>query len=204
MSEHVNQLLHAYHDGELPEWQVDQVAAHLAECEPCREELNGLRQLSDLLQTMPDMEGVIDSKDFVRQVQRKLDSRPRPSNWQRGFRMSWQLAPLGMLLVLVFVQTTLQLNNLVTLLGLFGGDQVENSVALLQSRMPAGLPVSLPNYGLNAVRGLPWGSIGIGALFGFDLTFNLTLPTMISLLAVSWLTGWWVAQQNNKTSGIKE
>ena len=204
MSEHVKEMLHAYHDGELAKWQAEQVEAHLAECKSCREELSSLRQLSDLLQSVPGMEGSVNSYEFVRQVQRKLDTAPRQSGWRRGFRMSWQLAPLGMLLVLVFVQTTMQLNNLVTLLGLLGGEQVEKNLALLQARIPARLPVSLPNYGLKAVRGLPWESLGVGAFFDFDLTFNLTLPAMISLLAVSWLAGWWVAHQNNKSDEINE
>lgn len=200
MSEHVKELLHAYHDGELAEWQAEQVETHLVECKSCREVLEDLRQLSDLLQSVPEMEASAAPDEFVRQVERRLKPLPRQSGWGSGFGMSWQLAPLGMLLVLVFVQTTLQLNNLVTMLGLLGGEQVEKSLALLQARVPAGLPISLPNYGLNAVSGLPWERLGVGAFFDFDLTFSLTLPAMISLLAVSWLAGWWVAQQNSNNN----
>lgn len=204
MSEHVIKLLDAYHDGELNQWQVEQVEAHLAECPDCRRELESLQRLSDLLRSAPDMETAASPEDFVRRVQRGLDNAPRHSSWRSGFRLSWQLAPLGMMLVLVFVQTTLQLSNIVSVLGVVGNEQVGDGVALLQQRLGAGLPIELPNYGINAVSGLPWGSLGIGALFGFDLTFSLTLPAMISLLALSWLAGWWVAQQNRKSEEIQK
>ena len=198
MSKHVKQLLHAYYDGELNPWQAEQVEAHLEECEDCRKELEGLNQLSDLLHSVPDLEEAASPEDFLRQVQRKVDTSPRQSNWRRGFWMSWQLAPLGMMLVLVFLQTTAQLTNLVTMLGLIGGERMGDGVSLLENRISAGLPIVLPNFGVNTVGGLPWGNLGIGAMLGFDLAFNLTLPAMISLLAVSWLAGWWVAQQNHK------
>ena len=124
MSEHVIKLLDAYHDGELNQWQVEQVEAHLTECPDCRHELENLRRLSDLLRSAPDMESAASPEDFVRRVQRRLDNTPRPASWRSGFRLSWQLAPLGMMLVLVFVQTTMQLSNIVSVMGVFGSEQV--------------------------------------------------------------------------------
>ncbi len=198
MSDHVNQLLQAYHDGELPEWQKAEVEAHLAACKACREELQGLQKLSALLRSAPAAEELTAPQDFTAQVQGKLARRPQQPAWRNNLRLGWQLAPLGMMLVLVFMQTTTLVNNLIVSIGLLGGDHLGDKLALLQSSMYGRLPISFPKVGLGQVVGLPWQGIGLGALLGFDVTFNLTLPAMISLLAVSWLAGWYVAQQQKK------
>jgi len=51
--EKVRDLLSAYLDEELPESTARQVAAHLAECPACREELAGLRLTSHMLGSLP-------------------------------------------------------------------------------------------------------------------------------------------------------
>lgn len=104
MNEHVTGWLSAYHDGELKGRQRHRVEAHLAECAPCRAELDQLRSLSAMLQESPAPTDLVPPEQFVAQVGLRLPRRPAR---QRALLAAWRLFPLMLLGVWVFLQTAL-------------------------------------------------------------------------------------------------
>ena len=74
MSKHVTEWLNAYLDGELNGSQLQQVEAHLAECEACQAELESLERLSSLLHEVPAPEFTSPER-FAAQVNLRLPHR---------------------------------------------------------------------------------------------------------------------------------
>ena len=195
MKDQFTDLLQAYHDNELPDWQVKEIEHHLTTCHHCQAELKNLQALSSLLHSVKPAIQTSDSAEFSKKVIRQLPRRPSPSIWQSSFKLGWQLAPLAMMLVLVFVQTSILVNNLVVGANLLAGIPIEGTLEQLGSNLSSNMTFPLPEH-----EPFLGGSIGIGSLFGFDISFNLTLPALTSLLALSWLAGWWVSQRQNDTN----
>src|SRR5919108_6471940 len=80
MSKHVTEWLSAYADGELRGSQLQQVKAHLAECEACQVELESLDRLSSLLREVPAPK-FIPPERFAAQVNLRL---PHPKQIASG------------------------------------------------------------------------------------------------------------------------
>jgi predicted anti-sigma-YlaC factor YlaD len=96
--EHVEHLLGAYHDGELPERIRKRVEAHLGDCPRCRDEASRLQTLSRTLAAyaVPDLEGGVQqfrARVMLRLTRRKLAATP-VSGW-------WYLVPLALSCVVV-------------------------------------------------------------------------------------------------------
>jgi anti-sigma factor RsiW len=66
------QRISAYHDGELPPGEAQELAEHIRQCPACRQELGRLRALSDWLSSAPAPDV---SAGALRRLQRSL--RPR-------------------------------------------------------------------------------------------------------------------------------
>lgn len=163
MSEHVTAWLNAYHDGELTGRQLNRVEAHLAECAPCRAELEQLRFLSAMLQESPALSESLPPEQFVAQVGLRLPRRQEEPAFQRALRVAWQLAPLVLLGAWAFLQTVL----IVTVL----------------TRVALGLGLG----GETAATLLPAESRGLWQ----GVLLNLILSGVIALSYLSWLASWW-------------
>jgi anti-sigma factor RsiW len=96
--EHVEHLLGAYHDGELPERTRGHVEAHLEACPRCRDELSHLEALSRTLAAyaVPDLEGGV--QQFRAQVTLRLARRRPTGSTASGW---WYLVPLALSCALV-------------------------------------------------------------------------------------------------------
>ncbi|MBE9507324.1 MAG: zf-HC2 domain-containing protein, partial [Chloroflexi bacterium] len=115
MNQHVASWLGAYHDGELAGLRLRQVEAHLAQCETCRTELEGLRALAALLQESPAATGLVPPDRFVAQVGLRLPRRPTQPAWQRALETGWRLVPLGLFGAWAFVQAVFAVAGVVML-----------------------------------------------------------------------------------------
>jgi anti-sigma factor RsiW len=126
MNPHVNELLAAYHDGELPVDRQHQVEKHLQDCPTCRAELGALEELSSFLkadlvphQTPPER--------FAAQVQLRLPRAPLPRTPQRSSQPPrWVLGvPLALIIVWAFLQAALKVTTFILtadqVLGVAGG-----------------------------------------------------------------------------------
>ena len=115
MPEHMNNKLNAFIDGELDRRAQDEVLAHLYICQSCMDELEALRQVSQILRAapQPDFETAESFKDrLMLQLPRREEAQPQMAhnaNW-----LLW-LAPMIVLGGWIFMQVTLNLSGLVTL-----------------------------------------------------------------------------------------
>ena len=123
MSDPIRAKLGAYLDGELDAYSRIEVQAHLKNCQSCREELEELRGLSNMLRAAPQPEftAPLDFKaQFMLQLPRRTEVQsPRPN----GQLLPW-LAPVLVLSVWVFIQVTLGVSTVISLAnqaGLLGG-----------------------------------------------------------------------------------
>jgi anti-sigma factor RsiW len=108
---HVDHLLTAYHDGELPVRLRRQVEAHIEACAACRDELAALERLSALLHEdlLPDAftsAGTFQAQVGLR-LRRRAQSRAGYPSW------TWHLVPLALLCTLTGLLGLLMLSDLV-------------------------------------------------------------------------------------------
>lgn len=167
MSEHINGWLTAYFDGQLGEHRTRKVEAHLSECEECRQELERLASLRNILQKLPEASDLTAPERFVAQVGLRLQPRPTRPPLQRALSALWVSVPVIMLGIWAFSQTLFTLTGLTEWAfeaGLWG------DIARLFSPAPASSPLGI----------IPW-QIGISLVIG--------------LISLSWLAGWWISQQ---------
>lgn len=204
MSDHINQWLGAYHDGELRGNRLHQVEKHLEECGACRAELDELRSLTFLLRDTDPEANFIPTDRFVANLVLSLPrstTTPQPPA-RNALQIGWWLVPVGLLLAMFFVNITISLS----------------SAASLAS-----------NSGLIGA-GLPWtqeGSLQMGwfiramDLFGSRLSepgqvilsaaneVNVFIAQLVRpfipqvLLAagyLGWLLAWWLRSQESHTT----
>ena len=97
--EHVDHLMDAYRDDELPACMRRRVEAHLIECVHCQAELSARERLSDLLREDMLPDAFTSAETFRSQVALKLSRRQQS---QSGYlSWSWHLVPLALICVLV-------------------------------------------------------------------------------------------------------
>jgi hypothetical protein len=104
---HVDRLLGAYLDDELPEDQVRKVRHHLAGCSRCQIGLAKIRDGARLADSLPP---VTEPPTLWADVQSRLTAAPPPGRWV-GLR-SLRLAPIGVVLAGLVVLTTFGLSFL--------------------------------------------------------------------------------------------
>ncbi|HVM71823.1 MAG TPA: zf-HC2 domain-containing protein [Anaerolineales bacterium] len=190
MHDDMRVLLNAYLDGELKGTRLQDLKHHLAECEPCRNELNELRQVSALLQAAPTPE-FMPAGRFASNLMLTLPRRSMHDLPSKPASLAWWFVPAGLLGSWYFIQTVFTLTNAVSaaqmagLLGqaarwLSGGQQTvwfAAMTSLLGSRAGTAQPtLSLLNTlsvtGANLLNGFLW-------------------QALIALLYWSWLSVWW-------------
>lgn len=109
MDKHVTEWLGAYHDGELEPGLAEQVQSHLATCNDCREILDGIKSLSDLLDSTrtPASDPVI----FTRQLTRQLPPRPTPLENHASGSIGWWLIPVCVFVIALVIQISTSMTS---------------------------------------------------------------------------------------------
>ena len=185
-SKHVHELLNAYHDGELRGRKLDRVASHLVHCPECQQALAELDALSVRLQSDPLPQISTTPEQFVAQVGLRLPRQtqaraPRDSvRGQLGRR--WMLMPVGVMVVIWFVQAVAMVNNLLTGIEWLGINP--NAVSWL---LPAQPTLS------NPVLSASMGALSLGTL-EINLFLVVVLPLLVAGFFAAWLAWWWVNQ----------
>lgn len=192
MSKHVTEWLNAYLDSELKDSQVQQVEAHLVECESCRAELEALARLSSLLHEVPPPE-FTPSERFAAQVNLRL---PRHQAFSapksRIAQIGWWLVPVGLLASWIFIGTSFVVSDILSVannLGLLGS--VSNWLAFDSSQTY--WSATLSQFGLLSENSLNW-AIST-EIFTRTSLLQVILQVAIGLLYLSWLAVWWARRQ---------
>ena len=102
MVDEMREQLGIYLDGELHGAALQAMQVHLETCTACREELDSLRHLSEMLRSAPMPVGLLPADRFADQLAPRLP--PRTANWAAFpvSRAGW-LVPLGLMTVLIFI-----------------------------------------------------------------------------------------------------
>ncbi len=202
MTRHITHWLEAYLDGELHGLPLRQVETHLADCEPCRAELEQLRALSDLLAESPAAENLTPPERFVAQVRLQLPPRPVRPVWRRALKTGWQLAPFGLLGTWVFAQAVFFVSGLLAWalqLGL-GGEAVASLIPAPQQESWLRSALQLSDASLGNVGQIMLQALGNGGPLGWGITLSLVSFVVIGLLYWSWLASWWAYRQHKAAS----
>jgi TRAP-type uncharacterized transport system fused permease subunit len=197
MSEHISAWLGAYLDGELQNPRLAQIEAHLAGCVDCQEELKALQDLSDLLREAPEPTNLPSALRFAAELAPRLPARPLPPLRRTALELSWWLAPLGILCVLLFVEVVFQLSGWVS---------IANSMGLLGEVASSWLPPASASIWVTPTLGqfglLPGGAsqgvAQLGELIGQNLLSQLTWQAPVAMLYLSWLVIWLSRQQRQR------
>jgi anti-sigma factor RsiW len=196
MNEHVSQWTGAYLDGELGADRRAQVEAHLAACPACRQELEGIRQLSTWLQGVPLPESLPSPGNFAARLAPRLPARPpaRPAAspvWTAPGPV-WWLIPLsilgGWLAFQIIYQAAFLLQEWSWALAPLAF--LNAILAWLNPAAFAGAWIDLAAPGLQNAIGLgvpPWLAEYTALWQGLAVQFGLN--TLAALLFMSWLAG---------------
>ena len=191
MHENMRPLLNAYLDGELIGRRLLEMEVHLASCTACRDELNELKLVSDMLQAAPAPE-FPPAERFVSLLTLSLPRRPLRELPAQQASLAWWLVPVGLLGAWFFVQTVFTLTNALSaanLSGLLGhssnwlGSGQEtiwfSTLTSLVGRQVAGAQPTLSL--LNNV-----------GVFGANLVSGFLWQAVIVMLYWGWLLSWWL------------
>lgn len=195
MSEHVNEWLSPYFDGELYGMRLRQVENHLAECRECRLELERVKELSVLLRGTEPAGEFLSTDRFVANLTLNLPrqaEKPQPRN--KALEVGWWLIPVTVLGAWAFLQVTFLLSSAV---------QTASSAGLLDGVF-AGLQgnpsqtewfATLTGFfgGQSLVTWLaPLNNLD---LFIQDLAGQFIWQALLGVIYLGWLAAWWFHQQ---------
>lgn len=191
MSNHVSEWLNAYYDGELKGARLHQVEEHLAACEACQAEFESLQGLSALLQEAPTAQ-FISNERFVSQVNLRLPQRRVSATRQRLFEVGWWMAPVGLLMIWIFISTTIFISDMVSAANKFG--LLDDAAPLLVSDSSAGMWTStLGQFGLLEGEGLQWAERI--EIYTRNVLPQFVWQVSIAMLYLTWIAISWVRQR---------
>jgi anti-sigma factor RsiW len=191
MHDEMQALLNAYLDGVLHGRRLREMETHLASCAACRNELEELRLVSDLLQADPAPE-FIPTERFVSQLTLSLPRRTLRDRPPKPVTLAWWLIPAGLLGAWFFVQTVFTLTNVVTaanLTGLLGF--ASNWLGSGQESVWFSTATSL--FGKQVIGILPaLSTLNNVSVFAAGLLSGFLWQAVIVLLYWVWLFFWWL------------
>jgi hypothetical protein len=114
MPDLMNKKLGAYLDGELSRRDKIELETHLETCPGCKEELEELRRLSNMLHTTPEP-GFTPALDFRAQLMLQLPRREEALHAGSNSQVLPWMAPTLVLAGWIFIQVTLGLSTLLLL-----------------------------------------------------------------------------------------
>jgi hypothetical protein len=197
MSDHVLENLGAYLDGELQGEPLRVVEQHLAECQACLEEYQSLQALSGALHAAP-LPGFPSPERLAAQVALRLPRNQVQPVSRRMLEFSWWMVPVGLIVVWIFMSTTLLVSEMVTAAqGLGWLEGVSAWLAAGPSR-EIEYAAFLGQLGLLNQGSLPWFTLSESLARTF--VSNVYWQVLISMLYLSWMAFWW-ARQTRKGLG---
>ncbi len=187
MSDHVIELLGAYLDGELSNGQFRKVVSHLDICQACREEYQAMRALSATLHAAP-LPVFPSAERLAADIVLRLPRKPVKPISRRALEIGWWLAPVGLIVVWIFISTTILISNVLTTASNFGLLS-DASAWLAAGSTGANYSAFLGQLGLLAGNSLEWAEMT--EAFTRTNVSQIFWQVSIALLYLSWLAIWW-------------
>jgi len=192
MAKHTLDLLGAYLDGELHGRELKKVETHLGECQICAEEYASLQSLSEILQEAPLPE-FRSPEHFAAALALRLPRKTVAPIRSRVLEVGWWLAPIGLIVIWVFLSTTNLVSDTILIANEFG---LLNSTAtsLISGASPDSIwSARLAQFGFLSGDNLQWAR----TIEAFTRT---TLPKIlwqvsIAILYLGWFAIWWARHE---------
>jgi hypothetical protein len=189
--------LGAYLDGELGDHRLMELQAHLDTCQECREELEALRNLSQMLHASPDPE-FTPARLFTARLMLQIPRRDQTQASSKSFLFVKWLTPAVLLLSLIFIQVTSSLSTFITLVsraGLLGNTAEWLPATPQQTEWFAATQAAFGGFmnlqGNGALR-----FINDLALWVQNLDGSLLWQAALIVLYCTWLMIWWKNRQS--------
>ncbi len=181
MSDHIGSLLDAYLDNELPSSKRCAIEEHLTNCSLCQREIKQRRRLAVLLKEAPPVTPIKSEKQFISAISSQLQGRST-KGWSRGrvLRLGWRAIPVGLLLLIAFIQT-------VSLIG-----TVTEIIPGLNGILLGSLSWSPIDRTLSDPMRILFGLLGVFRLPDWNWITGMMASIIISLMYLSWMVVWWV------------
>lgn len=201
MCENMPTLLNAYLDGELHGQRLLEVEKHLVSCTACRNDLQELRTVSDLLRAAP-APAFLPTERFVAQLTLRLNAQdialqlprralrdwpPKPAVWV------WWLVPAGLLGAWFFLRTIFTLTTAISAAdatGLLGQAGAWFTGGQPQAAWFVAI-TSLFGSQMNAAQQSTLSLFNQVSVFGGDLFTGFLWQAIIVLLYWGWLAALW-------------
>ncbi len=186
---HILDLLGAYLDGELRGRELKKVETHLGECQICAEEYASLQSLSEILQEAPLPE-FRSPEHFAADIALRLPRKTVAPIRSRVLEVGWWLAPIGLIVIWVFLSTTNLVSDTLLIANEFG---LLNTTAtsLISGASPNAIwSARLGDFGFLTGNNLQWA----GTIEGFTRTTisQVLWQVSIAILYLGWIAIWWV------------
>ena len=201
MSQHVSEWLNTYHDGELRGRRLQDVEAHLAECEFCQAELGALESLSSLLHEVPMPEFTVPER-LASQVNLRLPHKRAVVSKKQIIEFGWWMIPVGLLGAWIFISTSFFISDILSAasnLGLLRG--ISDWMAFGPSN-DIYLSATLSQLGLLSGNSLSWAE-STEAFTRMSLPL-ISLQVSIALLYLSWIAIWWTRRTRQERGPLLE
>ena len=201
MSDHIQEWLNAYLDGELRGRQLHHVETHLAECQACQTALHSLENLSALLHEIPVPE-FISSERFATQVSLRLPHQPVTTSKSKVLEVGWWMVPVGLLAAWIFISTTTLVSDMVSAAndnGLLGS---ASTWLVTGSSGEAYWSAALGQFGILSGNSLQWAEMT--EAFTRTTVPQLTRQISIALLYLSWIAIWWARHTRQRYGRLLE
>lgn len=201
MSKHVTEWLNAYLDGELKSSQLQQVEAHLVECQVCRAELESLARLSSLLREVPAPAFTLPER-FAAQVNLRLPHRPISIPKSRFVEAGWWMIPVGLLASWIFISTSFLVSDILSVannLGLLAG---AGDWLVFDAANQSYWSATLGQIGVLSGNSLDWAA-SAEALTRTSLP-QIAVQVSIALLYLSWMAVWWARRRRQEHGQLLE
>lgn len=201
MSKHIAEWLNAYLDGELGGRQLEQVEAHLMECERCQAELASLARLSGLLHEIPTPEFTPPER-FAANVNLRLPHKQLTMPRKKMLEIGWWMIPVGLLGAWIFVSTSFLVGDILsaaTNLGLLSG---LSSWLVFGSTTQPFWTATLGQFGILSGNSLDWAAST--EVFTRSSLPQIIAEVSIALLYLSWIATWWARQRRQEYGQLLE
>jgi hypothetical protein len=200
MHDQMRSLLNAYLDGELHGPLLADMQNHLTTCKSCREELEQLRRVSDLVRKAPHPE-FSPADLFTSRLALNLPRRPlRERSPKMVLQAKW-LIPVGLLAAWFFVRTVFLLTDIITTANLTGWlGQATSWLGGGEKSLWFSTATSLFGRQLAEMPSISW--LNSTSIFASSLISGFLVQLTIILLYFSWLVSLWLnkGQQKMKAS----
>ena len=201
MSNHVNEWLNAYLDGELKGLRLRQVEEHLSGCEACQAELESLQGLSALLQEVPAPEFASHER-FVSQVNLRLPQKQVKSTRNTLMEAGWWMIPIGLLTAWIFFSTAILVSDLVTAADRFGLLDTGSTLLVSDTAKTAGWTSTLGRFGVLQGDSLQWAESTES--FARNVLPQFMWQVSIALLYLAWIAIWWARRTRREQVPLLE